>query len=80
MPLSLRARLARVPPATWAKVAFCLLCVGALIAFLLIPTYPIYDTQYYLLLGTRRSLHGQVPSFTVFDGRPSTRWQSAGAS
>lgn len=67
VPLSLRARLARVPPATWAKAAFCLLCVGALIAFLLIPTYPIYDTQYYLLWG-REIAHGQVPSFTVFDG------------
>jgi hypothetical protein len=66
-PLPLRGRLAQVPPATWAKVAFGLLCAGALIGFLLIPTYPIYDTQYYLLWG-REIAHGQLPSFTVFDG------------
>ena len=55
-----------MPPARWAKVVFCLLCAGALIGFLLIPTYPIYDTQYYLLWG-REIAHGQLPSFTVFD-------------
>jgi hypothetical protein len=65
--LSLRARLAAVPPETWARAAFLALCLGALIAFLLIPTYPIYDTQYYLLWG-REIVHGQLPSFTVFDG------------
>ena len=66
-PLSLRSRLAAVPPRTWAKAAFLVLCLGALIGFLVYPTYPIYDTQYYLLWG-REIAHGQLPSFTVFDG------------
>lgn len=65
-PLSLRARLAGVPSSTWAKVAFALLCTGALIGFLVFPTYPIYDTQYHLLWG-REIVHGHLPSFTVFD-------------
>jgi hypothetical protein len=63
---SLRERLRGVPPSRWAQIAFALLCAGAFIAFLLIPTYPIYDTQYYLLWG-REIVHGQLPSFTVFD-------------
>jgi hypothetical protein len=65
-PPSVRERLLAVPAATWARVSYLALCAGALIAFLLIPTYPIYDTQYYLLWG-REITSGQLPSFTVFD-------------
>src|SRR5450631_3653929 len=60
------ARLLAVPAATWAKLTFAALSLGALIGFLLIPTYPIYDTEYYLLWG-REITHGHVPSFTAFD-------------
>jgi hypothetical protein len=42
------------------------MCLAALIGFLAIPTYPIYDTQYYLLWG-REIAHGQLPSFTVYE-------------
>jgi hypothetical protein len=59
-------RLLAVPSATWAKVSFAAVSLGALIGFLLIPTYPIYDTEYYLLWG-REITHGQLPSFTAFD-------------
>ena len=60
------SRLLAVPAAAWAKVTFAALSLGALIGFLLIPTYPIYDTEYYLLWG-REITHGHVPSFTAFD-------------
>jgi hypothetical protein len=59
-------RLLAVPAATWAKLSFAAMSLGALIGFLLIPTYPIYDTEYYLLWG-REITHGQLPSFTAFD-------------
>jgi hypothetical protein len=59
-------RMLAVPAATWAKLTFAAMSVGALIGFLLIPTYPIYDTEYYLLWG-REILHGQLPSFTAYD-------------
>jgi hypothetical protein len=62
-----RARLLAVPAAMWARICYLALCAGALIAFLLIPTYPIYDTQYYLLWG-RELASGQLPSFGAFDG------------
>jgi len=60
------ARLRRVPAATWARISFAALSLGAFIAFLLLPTYPIYDSEYYLIWG-RQILHGQAPSFTLFD-------------
>jgi hypothetical protein len=62
----LRERLLAVQPATWAKAAFVLLCLAALIGYLAFPTYPIYDSEYYLLWG-REILHLQTPSFTAYD-------------
>jgi hypothetical protein len=62
----LRERLLAVQPATWAKAAFALLCLAALIGYLAFPTYPIYDSEYYLLWG-REILHLQTPSFTAYD-------------
>ncbi len=59
-------RLRAVAPSTWAKIAFALLCLAALIGFLLVPTYPIYDSEYYLLWG-REILHLHTPSFTAYD-------------
>jgi hypothetical protein len=59
-------RLLAVPAATWAKLTFAAMSIGALVGFLAIPTYPIYDTEYYLLWG-RELLHGQLPSFTAYD-------------
>jgi hypothetical protein len=59
-------RLRAAPPASWAKAAFAVLCLAALIGFFLFPTYPIYDSEYYLLWG-REILHLQTPSFTAYD-------------
>jgi hypothetical protein len=59
-------RLRAVSPATWAKLAFAGLCIAALIGFLVFPTYPIYDSEYYLLWG-REILHLHTPSFTAYD-------------
>jgi len=60
------ARLLGLPAATWARLSFGAMCLTALIGFLAIPTYPIYDTEYYLLWG-REIAHGQLPSFTVYE-------------
>jgi hypothetical protein len=60
------ARLLAVPAATWARLSFAAMSVGALIGFVAIPTYPIYDTEYYLLWG-REIVHGQLPSFTAYE-------------
>jgi hypothetical protein len=62
----LLTRLRAVPPATWAKLAFAVLCLAALIGFFVFPTYPIYDSEYYLLWG-REILHLHTPSFTAYD-------------
>jgi hypothetical protein len=59
-------RLLAVPAAAWARLSFGVMCVTALVGFLAIPTYPIYDTEYYLLWG-REIAHGQLPSFTVYE-------------
>ena len=59
-------RLIEMPAAVRAKLAFAAMCIAALIGFLTIPTYPIYDTQYYLLWG-REIVHGQLPSFTAYE-------------
>ena len=48
-----RAAARRAARAPGPRSPSLLLCLGALIGFLLIPTYPIYDTEYYLLLGPR---------------------------
>jgi hypothetical protein len=60
------APLLALPAATWAKLCFAAMSLAALIGFLAIPTYPIYDTEYYLLWG-REIAHGQLPSFTVYE-------------
>jgi hypothetical protein len=65
-PPSLRARLVALPTATRARVAFALIGLGAFLGWLLIPTYPIYDTEYYLLWG-REIASGGLPSFTVYE-------------
>jgi len=60
------ARLRAVPAATWAKVGFCVLCIGALIGFFLFPTYPTYDSYYALIWG-RDVLHLHLPVFDVYN-------------
>jgi len=60
------ARMRAMPAAWWAKVSFATVSAGAFVAFLLLPTYPIYDSEYYLYWG-RQILHGQTPSFTIYD-------------
>jgi hypothetical protein len=59
-------RLLAVPAATWAKLSFASMSVVALVGFFAIPTYPIYDAEYYLLWG-REISHGMLPSFTAYD-------------
>ncbi len=61
----LLARLAAVPAAAWAKLAFGVICVVAAIGFVAVPTYPIYDSYYALLWG-REALHLQHISFQVY--------------
>ena len=63
---TLRARALAVPAATWARVSFGVISVAAVLAWLTIPTYPIYDTEYYLLWG-REIAAGRLPSFTVYE-------------
>ena len=59
------SRLRAIPAATWAKLGFAVLCVGALIGYLAFPTYPTYDTYYALIWG-RDVLHLHVPVFQVY--------------
>jgi hypothetical protein len=54
-------------PLTWAGVAFAVLCVGALIGYFALPTYPTYDSFYALLWG-RDLLHLHLPDFRVYRG------------
>ncbi|MGA2319848.1 MAG: glycosyltransferase family 39 protein [Solirubrobacteraceae bacterium] len=61
------ARLRAVPPATWARLGFAVLCVGALIGYFAFPTYPTYDSFYALLWG-RDLLHLHLPDFRVYRG------------
>ncbi len=51
----------------WAKVAFVLMCVAALIGYFAFPTYPTYDSFYALLWG-REVLHLHLPDFHVYRG------------
>ncbi len=53
--------------ATWAKIAFAVMCVGALIGYFAFPTYPTYDSFYALLWG-RDLLHAHLPDFRVYRG------------
>jgi hypothetical protein len=59
------SRLRTVPASTWAKLGFAVLCVGALVGYLAIPTYPTYDSYYALIWG-RDVLHLHVPVFHVY--------------
>ena len=52
---------------TWAKLAFALLCVLALVGYFAFPTYPTYDSFYSLLWG-RDLLHLRLPDFSVYRG------------
>jgi len=61
------ARLRAVPPATWARIGFAAMCVGALIGYLALPTYPTYDSFYALLWG-RDLLHLHLPDLNVYRG------------
>ncbi len=60
-------RLRAVPPATWARIGFAAMCVGALIGYFAFPTYPTYDSFYALLWG-RDLLHLHLPDFSVYRG------------
>ena len=60
-------RLRAVRAATWAKLAFAAMCVGALVGYLALPTYPTYDSFYALLWG-RDLLHLHLPDFRVYRG------------
>jgi hypothetical protein len=60
-------RLRAVRAASWAKIAFAVLCVGALIGYFAFPTYPTYDSFYALLWG-RDLLHFHLPDFRVYRG------------
>jgi hypothetical protein len=59
--------LRAVRGATWAKIAFAAMCVGALIGYFALPTYPTYDSFYALLWG-RDVLHAHLPDFRVYRG------------
>jgi len=59
------ARLRTVPASTWAKLGFAALCIGALVGYLAIPTYPTYDSYYALIWG-RDVLHLHLPVFTIY--------------
>ncbi len=59
------ARLRSLPGATWARLGFAALCVGALVGYFAFPTYPTYDSFYALLWG-RDLLHLQLPDFGVY--------------
>jgi hypothetical protein len=54
-------------PSTWAKIAFAAMCLGALIGYFALPTYPTYDSFYALLWG-RDLLHLHLPDFRVYRG------------
>src|SRR3954462_2017694 len=60
------ARLRAVPAAGWATAGFVLLTVAAVVAFLVYPTFPNYDS-YYSMLWARAALHLEPLSF---DGYP----------
>jgi len=60
-------RLRAVRAATWAKLGFAAMCVGALVGYFVYPTYPTYDSFYALLWG-RDLLHAHLPDFRVYRG------------
>src|ERR1700731_854683 len=60
-------RLRAVRSATWARIGFAALCLGALAGYFAFPTYPTYDSFYALLWG-RDLLHLHLPDFRVYRG------------
>jgi hypothetical protein len=60
-------RLRAVPASEWAKLAFAVMCVLALVGYFAFPTYPTYDSFYALLWG-RDLLHLHMPDFNVYRG------------
>src|SRR3954453_9659214 len=56
------ARLRAVPAAGWATAGLLLLTVAAVVAFLVYPTFPNYDS-YYSMLWAREALHLEPLSF-----------------
>jgi hypothetical protein len=61
----LPALLRAVSERAWARSGFALLCIGALIGYLVYPTYPNYDSAYALIWG-REIVHGTLPSFDAY--------------
>jgi hypothetical protein len=61
----LPARLRAAPAHVWARAAFVLLCLGAMVGYLVYPTYPNYDSAYSLLWG-RELVDGMLPSFDAY--------------
>lgn len=59
------ARLKAVPERVWTRAGFALLCLGALIAYVVYPTFPNYDSAYALVWG-REVVHGVAPSFDAY--------------
>jgi hypothetical protein len=51
----------------WARLAFAVMCVLALVGYFAFPTYPTYDSFYALLWG-RDLLHLHMPDFRVYRG------------
>ncbi len=60
-------RLRAVRPASWARIGFAVMCLGAIVGFFAFPTYPTYDSFYALLWG-RDLLHLHLPDFRVYRG------------
>jgi hypothetical protein len=56
-----------MPASGWAKLAFAIMCVLALVGYFAFPTYPTYDSFYALLWG-RDLLHLHMPDFRVYRG------------
>src|SRR6476660_5147648 len=61
------ARMRALPASWWARGAFAVMCVLALIGYFAFPTYPTYDSFYALLWG-RDLLHLHLPDFSVYRG------------
>src|SRR5438309_11415852 len=53
--------------ASWARLAFAVMCALAVIGYFAFPTYPTYDSFYALLWG-RDALHLHLPDFRVYRG------------
>jgi hypothetical protein len=60
-------RLRALRSAPWARIAFAIMCLGALVGYFAFPTYPTYDSFYALLWG-RDLLHLHLPDFHVYRG------------